>query len=82
MRKSDQEKEAHSFIIGEQYLGGIRKVLVVKGESWNPGYTAAHKATPEEAIQHEIDKAQREQAQLDNRITKLRALKHDILKEN
>ncbi len=79
MRLADQVKECRSYTAE---FDSWKQKWVIREHSWKPGYSAAHKATPEEAITYEIDKAQREQRVLDNTITKLRALKHDILKEN
>lgn len=52
MRKADQIKEDRSYIV---VWDSNKQRYKVKGESWLPGYTAAHKATPEEAVQYELD---------------------------
>jgi len=74
MRNSDQNKEIRSYVVGRDH----RRKLVVKGESWTPGYTAAHKATPEEAVQYEIDKAYSERDHLLNHIDDLQQLADQI----
>jgi hypothetical protein len=70
MRNSDQHKEVRSYVVAKNH----RNQLVVKGESWLPGYTSAHKATPEEAIAYEIDKAYSERDRLLDRIDDLNEL--------
>jgi len=74
MRKADQEKQTHSYTAE---FDSFRQKFVIKEHSWLPGYSAAHKATPEEAIEYQITKAEREIEAAKQRILALTLLKEN-----
>lgn len=53
-RPSDTIKAARSYIVHEDAATGV----FIKSSHWVPGYTPAHKETPDEAIQFAINDAE------------------------
>jgi hypothetical protein len=72
MRESDQHKVIRSYTTEFSTTKG----WTVKPECWTTDYSAAHQATPVQAIDYRIDALKREQKMIEQQIMKLHSLKH------
>lgn len=69
-RPSDAIKETRSYVVSDSRDKG----LAVVGSHWVPGYSAAHKSTPIEAIDHAIEEAEQKMTEATARVVEL----HDL----
>lgn len=79
MRESDKIKANRSFTT--DWNQG-RNQWEVKGSSWLPGYTSAHKETREEAIQYRIDLLGLEQKRLETQVKGLQEVLQVVKEKN
>lgn len=69
-RPSDAIKEVRSYVVSNDRTKG----LTVVGSHWVPGYSAAHKSTPIEAIDHAIESAEQKMTEATSLVVEL----HDL----
>jgi len=77
-RSSDLIREVRSYVVFDDKEVGI----TVKGSHWAPGYTEAHKATPDEAIDFAIAKAEEEMQKAQARVVELWDYKATMMSED
>lgn len=77
MRASDAIKETRSYVVFDTHHKGLH----VKGSHWGVGYTPAHKATPIEAVNYAIERAEEEMTKAQAKVAELYDLRATLIAE-
>lgn len=78
MRPADQIKETRSYIVIRTKIDTFE----IEGSHWAPGYTPAHCATKEEAMDYAIKQKEEEALKLNADLTELYDLKAFLFAED